>query len=90
MDALEWKLELDRHQILAALKACVLETGVQRAPQLSGAYNISEKEVALIYTAIADLMYRAVRIGGMPCTGLPWRWSYGWPKCNDHSGQTQR
>ena len=32
--------------------------------------------------AIADLMYRAVRIGGVPCTGLPWPWDYGWPECD--------
>ena len=30
----------------------------------------------------ADMMYRAVRIGGGPCTGLPWRWGNGWPGCN--------
>lgn len=63
------------------LRTCVLETGVNRAPELSTAYNLSEREIALMYTAIGDLMYRAVRIGGMPCTGLPWRWGYGWPEC---------
>ena len=34
-----------------------------------------------LYAAIAELMYRAVRIGGIPCSGLPWRWGYGWPEC---------
>lgn len=64
------------------LKACVLETGVQRIPELSLEYKISPREVELLYTTIAELMYRSVRIGGMPCTGLPWRWGYGWPECN--------
>ena len=63
------------------LKAYVLETGVKRTPELSAEYNVSAREVEILYTAIADLMYRAVRIGGMPCTGLPWRWGFGWPEC---------
>lgn len=64
-----------------ALKACVLKTGVKRTPQLSAEYPISARKVEILYAAVADLMYRAVRIGGMPCTGLPWRWGYGWPEC---------
>jgi hypothetical protein len=64
-----------------ALKACVLETGRMRAPQLAGEYGLSIEAVDTLYAAIADLMYRAVRAGGMPCTGLPWRWGYGWPEC---------
>jgi hypothetical protein len=28
------------------------------------------------------LMYQAVRLGGGPCTGLPWRWGHGWPECS--------
>ena len=64
-----------------ALRDCVVETGVQRTPELSVEYNVSPKEIAILYTAISDLMYRAVRLGGMPCTGLPWRWGYGWPEC---------
>jgi hypothetical protein len=64
-----------------ALRDCVVETGVQRAPELSAEYNVSTQEIAILYTAISNLMYRAVRLGGMPCTGLPWRWGYGWPEC---------
>ena len=64
-----------------ALKVCVLETGVRRTLELSAEYNVSAREVEILYAAIADLMYRAVRIGGVPCTGLPWRWGYGWPEC---------
>lgn len=64
------------------LQACVMETGVKRTTELSAAYNVSAREVEILYTTIADLMYRAVRVGGMPCTGLPWRWGYGWPTCD--------
>ncbi len=64
-----------------ALKDCVLQIGLKRRPELSTEYDILPREAEIIYTGIADLMYRSVRVGGMPCTGLPWRWGYGWPEC---------
>jgi hypothetical protein len=70
-----------RREADLALKTCVLETGMKRIPELSAEYTISAREVETLYRAIAALMYRSVRIGGMPCTGLPWRWGYGWPEC---------
>jgi len=71
-----------RKQADLALKTCVLKTGVKRAPALIAEYDISAEDVAFIYATIADLMYQAVRLGGLPCTGLPWRWGYGWPECD--------
>lgn len=64
------------------LRACVLDIGISRAPELSGEYDFSEEEVGRVYEVIGELMYRAVRVGGVPCSGLPWRWGYGWPDCN--------
>jgi hypothetical protein len=64
-----------------ALKTCVMETGKKRTSKLSAKYELSAREVEILYATIANLMYRAVRIGGMPCTVLPWRWGYGWPEC---------
>ena len=63
------------------LKSCVLNIGEARAPELSADFGVSPAEVGMLYATIADLMYRAVRLGGLPCTGLPWRWGYGWPEC---------
>jgi len=63
------------------LQVCVMETGAQRAPVLSKEYGLSVDHVAALYDVVAELMYRAVRIGGVPCSGLPWRWGYGWPEC---------
>jgi len=63
------------------LRNCILQSGKERTSELRREHSIPDKEVETIYTGIADLMYRAVRIGGMPCTGLPWRWGYGWPEC---------
>lgn len=64
------------------LLSCVMETGTQRAPVLSKEYGLSVDQIAVLYDAVAELMYRAVRIGGVPCSGLPWRWGYGWPMCH--------
>ena len=63
------------------LRTCVVQTASSRLDALSESYNISEDEVESLYRVIGALMYRAVRVGGMPCTGLPWRWGYGWPEC---------
>jgi len=65
-----------------ALRACVLETGPARAPLLGAEYGWSETQVMAFYATVSELMYRAVRLGGMPCSGLPWRWGYGWPACD--------
>ncbi|TVP84146.1 MAG: hypothetical protein EA347_11215 [Thioalkalivibrio sp.] len=64
-----------------ALRECVLETGVRRTPYLSETYGLSERQIAGAYGLIADAMFDAVRLGGGPCTGLPWRWGYGYPGC---------
>lgn len=63
------------------LKICVLETVNKRSSELTQKYHISETELKQIYMGIANMMYGAVRIGGIPCTDLPWRWGYGWPEC---------
>jgi hypothetical protein len=39
------------------------------------------------YQLLANMMYSAVRLGGTPCSGLPWRWGYGLPNC--YIGNTQ-
>lgn len=71
-----------RRQADLNLKACVLETGRSRRSELSSHYAISVQDLDKIYEAIANTMYAAVRVGGIPCTPLSWRWGYGWPACN--------
>ncbi len=64
-----------------ALKSCVEDTAASRTEPLAGEYGLSQDEVSLAYSLIAEGMFSAVRIGGQPCSGLPWRWGYGWPDC---------
>jgi len=63
------------------LRRCVVETGERRVPVLMADYGLSRDQVSALYRSIADVMYKAVRLGGAPCTGLPWRWGFGWPQC---------
>jgi len=63
------------------LRQCVEDSGIRLAPELSRRYGMSESEIEHAFTLVSILMYRAVRIGGRPCSGLPWRWGYGWPQC---------
>jgi hypothetical protein len=63
------------------LRQCVIRVGEERLQTLMAEYGLTADQASLAYRTIADLMYRAVRIGGAPCTGLPWRWGFGWPAC---------
>jgi hypothetical protein len=72
------------HQRLAAdnaLRQCVQEYGPRLAAELGARHNISTTTVTAVFNTAGDMMYQAVRIGGKPCTFLPWRWGYGWPQC---------
>ena len=63
------------------LRACIAATAEQRKEELVKVYNTNEKTVVEAYNAIAGAMFHSVRLGGGPCSGLPWRWGYGYPQC---------
>ena len=44
-------------------------------------FHMSPQTIEQNFRIVAALMYRAVRVGGMPCTPFAWRWGYGWPPC---------
>lgn len=64
-----------------ALRACVIRTGSARSDVLRNNYDLTDTQVQTLYESIGDLMYRAVRLGGIPCSDEAWRWGYGWPEC---------
>jgi hypothetical protein len=64
-----------------ALKACVVATGETRLADLAIRYGRTEAQVRSVYAAIAEAMFGAVRMGGGPCSGLPWAWGFGYPGC---------
>ncbi|MEM7075347.1 MAG: hypothetical protein AAGA28_08670 [Pseudomonadota bacterium] len=63
------------------LRACVVSTAELRLEELATAYGTSEDVVLAGYRLVSDAMFQAVRTGGAPCSGLPWRWGYGYPGC---------
>ncbi len=63
------------------LRLCVQEVADNKADVLAQQYNSTPEDVAAAVHFVADRMYDAVRVGGLPCSGLPWRWGYGWPQC---------
>ncbi len=63
------------------LRECVIETGAHRAKALMESYGLTEAQVDRSYALVAQAMFDAVRFGGGPCSGLPWRWGYGYPDC---------
>ena len=48
-------------------------------------FALSPEAIERNFVIVGALMYRAVRVGGIPCTDLPWRWGYGWPQCKAQS-----
>lgn len=69
-----------------ALKSCVVSTAAARADDLAALYDLSPDQTRRIYAGFSETMYLAVRIGGAPCSGLPWRWGYGSAHCTVFSG----
>lgn len=64
------------------LRACVRGVGERESAEIAQTLGISQREVTESINFTADLMYQAVRLGGGPCSGLPWRWGHGWPECS--------
>ncbi|MEP1200150.1 hypothetical protein [Tateyamaria sp.] len=64
-----------------ALRQCVQGTVSVRDKVLIEEYGLDSAQVRAAYGAISESMFQAVRLGGGPCTGLPWRWGYGYPHC---------
>ncbi|PCJ06922.1 MAG: hypothetical protein COB16_12400 [Rhodobacteraceae bacterium] len=75
-DSYEARLLADRR-----LQACVIDTGEVRRTELATLYQVSEAQVVEAYELLAGSMYYSVRFGGGPCTGLSWRWGYGYEQC---------
>jgi len=65
------------------LRECVKLTGAEQSDAIAARLGLPEQEIITLINLTGDLMYHAVRVGGAPCTGLPWRWGHGWPPCSD-------
>lgn len=63
------------------LRICVQGVADDQAAVLAQQFDGTPEDVTAAIHFVADRMYDAVRVGGLPCSGLPWRWGYGWPQC---------
>lgn len=63
------------------LRMCVQSVADAQAETLALQYESTSEDVVTAIYFVANRMYEAVRVGGLPCSGLPWRWGYGWPQC---------
>jgi hypothetical protein len=64
-----------------ALRFCVARPEASEVTALADRYDVTEDQIRYAYELIAQSMYNAVRFGGGPCSGLPWRWGFGFPGC---------
>lgn len=64
------------------LRQCVITYGKLHSSEFARQFKLPASIIERNFRIVAELMYRSVRVGGMPCTGLPWRWGYGWPTCS--------
>ncbi len=65
------------------LQQCVAEYGRTHRDSFAREFHLTPESIESNFKIVATLMYRAVRIGGQPCTLFPWRWGYGWPRCQE-------
>jgi len=72
-----------REQADSILRECVKLIGAEQGDEIAAKIGLPTEEVVTLINLTGDLMYHAVRVGGTPCTGLPWRWGHGWPPCSD-------
>lgn len=71
-----------RLQADQTLKQCVATYGKQHKQEFAQEFHLSPEIIMQNFTIISTLMYKAVRVGGIPCSKFSWRWGYGWPPCN--------
>ena len=64
------------------LRACVENMADSVDSDTAERYGLSPAALRASFRLSAAAMYYAVRLGGAPCSGLPWRWGYGYPDCS--------
>lgn len=65
-----------------SLRACVKAHGEAHAQEYAKRYDMTPDQIRSVHSITAEAMFMAVRFGGAPCSGLPWRWGFGYPGCS--------
>ena len=62
-----------------ALRAAIITYGIEHTNEIQSRTGLNSPEEAIFwYELIAEAVYRGVRLGGAPCTGMPYAWGYGY------------
>ncbi|WP_299662836.1 hypothetical protein [uncultured Ruegeria sp.] len=65
-----------------ALRTCVKTHGETYADEYAERYDMKPDQIRSVHSITSEAMFMAVRFGGGPCSGLPWRWGFGYPGCS--------
>lgn len=65
-----------------ALRTCVQAHGETHAQDYAERYDMTPDQIRTVHKITGEAMYTAVRFGGGPCSGLPWRWGFGYSGCS--------
>lgn len=65
------------------LREDIIVYGIENTETLKKSTGLeTDEEVVFLYERIAGLVYQGVRLGGAPCTGMPYAWGYGYNEGN--------
>jgi hypothetical protein len=61
------------------LRSDIIDYGLMHTAEIKQRAQLDSDEVAIfMYEMIAEAVYRAVRLGGAPCSGQSYAWGYGY------------
>ena len=70
----EGRLKVDN-----ALRQNILQYAFENTEEIQKRTGLQDDaSVLFMYEVVADSIYRGVRLGGMPCTGMSYAWGYGY------------
>jgi hypothetical protein len=62
-----------------ALRSEIISYGIANAEKIKDRTGLrTDEEAMFLYEVVAETVYRAVRLGGTPCTGTPYAWGFGY------------
>jgi hypothetical protein len=63
------------------LREGIIEFGINNVEEIKKVTSLkTDEEIIFLYEIIAETIYRAVRLGGSPCTGMSYAWGFGYNK----------
>lgn len=62
-----------------ALRSAILSYGINNTEEIKQHTGLdTDEEAIFLYEVIAEAVYYGVRVGGAPCSGMPYAWGFGY------------